>query len=178
MTQAPTTHYAVLNLPSPRPGAKAVTNKEIKTAYRLALLQHHPDKSKTPSSPPTTSIDAIKHAYTVLSSPALRREYDLTLTLMHNSVERTHHTGEEVVDLDDLNYDEGTGQWWRGCRCGEERGYVLSEAELEGTEGRGEGEVVVGCLGCSLVLRVGYGVVQEDEDEDDEEKMADARKKA
>lgn len=72
-------------------------------------------------------------------------------------------TGEEVVDLDDLVYDEVREVYWRGCRCGDSRGFVVSEGELErGMDRNGMGEVLVQCGGCSLWLRVGFGVADED----------------
>lgn len=93
-------------------------------------------------------------------------------------------TGLEMVDLDDMEMiveGEGEGQsdeegggggesvWMRGCRCGDARGFVVREAELEaaaaeaeaGSDMRtpvGEGEVVVGCSGCSLWIRVVFAV--------------------
>ena len=158
-------HYEILHLPAPQPNTKPPSDQDIKTAYRAALLQHHPDKSPLATSQVSSpSIDAIKLAYATLSSPTLRAEYDRSLLLtLHKESTRSHHTGEEVVDLDDLTYEEGEGKWYRGCRCGEERGFVVTEGELEDAEGKGEREVVVGCAGCSLVLRVGFGVVEEGE---------------
>jgi diphthamide biosynthesis protein 4 len=49
-------------------------------------------------------------------------------------------------------------EWTRACRCGMEKGYTILEEELEDAEQRGEGEVLVGCEGCSLWVRVGFGV--------------------
>lgn len=65
--------------------------------------------------------------------------------------------------------DEGEGVWYLGCRCGEERGYVVREGDLERVEGLGEREIVVGCCGCSLWVRVGFGVVEGGDDEEEEE---------
>ena len=76
-------------------------------------------------------------------------------------------TGGEVVDLDDLRWDDGRGVWFRGCRCGEERGFEVSAGDLE--DGLGEGEVVVGCRGCSLWLRVVFGVVEDKGEDEDAE---------
>ena len=49
-------------------------------------------------------------------------------------------------------------QWTRACRCGAEAGFRILESELEDAEGRGEKEVLVGCEGCSLWVRVGFDV--------------------
>lgn len=52
---------------------------------------------------------------------------------------------------------EGQMEWTRACRCGDEDGFRILEEELEDAEQRGEGEVLVGCGGCSLWVRVGFG---------------------
>jgi curved DNA-binding protein CbpA len=175
-------HYNTLNLPSPNQASKPTSSSDIKQAYRLALLKHHPDKSppqlpsknaqrdvQTLSSPPPPSIDTIKTAFRVLSDPTLRAQHDQHLLLQRDPASTPaaagaarFHTGEEVVDLDDLRRDEQKGCWYRACRCGEQRGFVVSEEQLEAEEARGGREVVVGCCGCSLWLRVGFGVVDDD----------------
>lgn len=53
---------------------------------------------------------------------------------------------------------EGQMEWTRACRCGDEKGFRILEEELEDAEGRGEKEVLVGCEGCSLWVRVGFEV--------------------
>jgi diphthamide biosynthesis protein 4 len=74
-------------------------------------------------------------------------------------------TGLETVDLDDLEFveesdssadEEGEETWTRACRCGDYGGFVVSEKELEANAE--DGEVIVGCRGCSLWLRVLFGV--------------------
>jgi diphthamide biosynthesis protein 4 len=162
-------HYAILNLPTPSPNSAAASAEDVKQAYRLGLLTHHPDKTKagtgTSSKP---SVDAIKAAYAVLSDPKLRASYDRELLLSRGttgSKERVFHTGEEVVDLDDLEFDEKEGMWYRPCRCGEDRGYVVTERQLEDEEMKGGREVVIGCRGCSLWIRVGFGVAEYDNPE-------------
>jgi diphthamide biosynthesis protein 4 len=64
------------------------------------------------------------------------------------------------VDLDDLVYDEAEVTWHRSCRCGDDRGFLIRETDLE--EASDIGELHVGCKGCSLWLRVLFGVVEED----------------
>jgi diphthamide biosynthesis protein 4 len=70
------------------------------------------------------------------------------------------NTNSNSNDGDDGDEIERNGQmeWTRSCRCGMEKGYVILEEELEDAEQRGEGEVLVGCEGCSLWVRVGFGV--------------------
>ncbi|KIW03200.1 uncharacterized protein PV09_05426 [Verruconis gallopava] len=159
-------HYRTLDLPTPRESRACLTAEDIKQAYRLALLKHHPDKQgPAQATKDKPSIDTIKAAYGVLSDAKLRTDYDRELLLSNDpsAKEKSFHTGEEVVDLDDLEFDEKLGSWYRGCRCGEDRGYVVTEQHLENEEQRGGREVVVGCKGCSLWIIVGFSSVEEDE---------------
>lgn len=77
--------------------------------------------------------------------------------------------GLEVLDLGDFSASDEDGgdatgsghagtQWTRSCRCGAETGFRILEEELEDAEQRGEKEVLVGCEGCSLWVRVGFDV--------------------
>lgn len=166
------THYELLNLPIPTITSKPPSPQEIKAAYRLALLAHHPDKSSPQlptKNPNVPTIDAIKAAYHALSTPSLRAEYDRTV-LLHpptkSTGQKSGYTGSETLDLDDLVFDEVEGVWYLGCRCGEKRGYVVTEGDLEREERLGGREIVVGCRGCSLWIRVGFGVVEECDDEE------------
>lgn len=148
----PHDYYATLNLSSRRQDP-SLSQTEIKTAYRKALLAHHPDKLKAKSS--QVSIDTIALAYKILSSPDLRQEYDKGLTTTQAS-DKIFHTGLDTVDLDDLHFDESKDVWMHGCRCGDEGGFVVTEDELE--KNAEDGELIVGCRGCSLWLRVLFGV--------------------
>lgn len=193
-------HYEILDLPRPQYHKQANINanadptsrsspETIKLAYRAALLKHHPDKNKNSGSSttgtnlsPSATVDAIKLAYLTLSNPSTRHAYDLSLLTAKPSSASpnspmsarppSHFIGEETLDLDDLAYDDVRGEWYRACRCGQERGFAVNEGELEEEMEKGGREVVVGCRGCSLWVRVGFGVV-DDEDEDDGEKEGD-----
>jgi diphthamide biosynthesis protein 4 len=135
------------------------------------------------------TIDEITAAYKTLSNPALRAEYDRSLLLVRPGLDSgdgarnrvtkggegddIFHTGLETVDLEDLDYmEEGSGGeeeggvWYRGCRCGETKGFLVREGDLEREVE--EGEVLVGCRGCSLWLRVLFGVVDGEEEEGDD----------
>lgn len=159
-------HYEVLRLPYS--SMVQLTTRDIKTAYRQALLQHHPDKLDKLDLPRTNhlhstisiakyTIDDISLAYKVLSDPRARAEYDRELRVrqqgsQHKIADVNAQTGLEVCDLDDLNYDEGQKVWYFGCRCGEGRGFTVTEEELD--REKEHGEVVTGCRGCSLWLKV------------------------
>jgi len=159
-------HYQILDLHSPLSGSSSLDSLALKRAYHNALLKHHPDKS-LPSSPSAPSVDAIKLAFAVLSDPVTRASYDkefLVKRPIENKIMDGFRTGEEIVDLDDLEYDEIQEKWFRGCRCGEPRGYTITEDQLEREEINGNREVLVGCTGCSLWLRVGFSIAHEVEE--------------
>ncbi|KAL4885494.1 CSL zinc finger-domain-containing protein [Aspergillus karnatakaensis] len=191
-TATPSDFYEILNLPLPTPNKSIpYTKQQLKIAYHKALLKHHPDKapsastildtsttplpSHTNSSSQSYTIDEITTAYRTLSDPSLRAEYDRALRLDRDRAARAgggkgtvFHTGLEVVDLEDLDCEEDTGSdggavWYRGCRCGDERGFMVSEEDLEREVENGE--VVIGCRGCSLYMKVLFAV-QDDDDED------------
>ncbi|KAK3329019.1 CSL zinc finger protein [Apodospora peruviana] len=167
---------------------KASKEQFIKRAYRRALLSHHPDKQQTkngahpqpPLSPASSSsssavrrftVDQISQAFAILSNPSQRAEYDRQLLLVQqqnnsnpNSLSggKLFQTGIETVDLDDLSFDDSAKEvcWYRSCRCGNPRGYLIPEADLE--EAADLGELMVGCADCSLWLRVHFAVVDDD----------------
>lgn len=154
-------HYQVLSLVPPTQAGRDVTARDIKLAYRRSLLHHHPDKFKSTATRATNSalssptIDAITLAYKVLSDATARSEYDRLLCLLKsNSSAHSEkpRPGLETADLDDLDYDDLQHVWSRSCRCGNGKGFLLTERELEREVEHGE--VITGCRGCSLWLRV------------------------
>ena len=62
----------------------------------------------------------------------------------------------ETIDLDDLIYDDKQELWYKGCRCGQERGFAVTESQLE--NGAGDGEALVECAGCSLWIRILFAI--------------------
>ncbi|KAJ5406441.1 heme peroxidase [Penicillium sp. CMV-2018d] len=116
------------------------------------------------------TIDQITTAYKTLSDPALRAEYNRSLRLDRLKVaerEKTgdvFHTGLEIVDLEDLACEEAEGAdgdcWYRGCRCGDERGFLVNEEDLE--REAEHGEIIIGCRGCSLWLKILFAVEAEE----------------
>lgn len=161
------THYEVLNLTPALLDTQSDPTPLIKRAYHRALLRNHPDKATTTSSHIFT-IDQITTALNVLSSPTTRSAYDATLRVSRrigtDARDATFQTGVENVDLDDLDFDQGDECWFRSCRCGNSRGYLFREEDLE--EVGDEGELIVGCSDCSLWLRVHFAVMDDDEVEE------------
>jgi curved DNA-binding protein CbpA len=168
-------HYQVLNVSTAVLDAQHDPSALLKRAYHRALLQNHPDKAtssttlgeKTSPKAPY-SIDQITAAFNTLSSPRRRREYDAAARLAAGRTSNRgepeaagFQTGVENVDLDDLAFDDALQSWYRPCRCGNERGYHFNEDDL--VEAGDEGELMVGCLDCSLWLRVHFTVVEEDD---------------
>ncbi|KAK5049552.1 hypothetical protein LTR84_004481 [Exophiala bonariae] len=170
------TYYDILQIP-PSTEWNLHYVDELKRAYRRALLVHHPDKipntvesvdksngnnkPQAPSlstQPPNYSIDEITTAYKVLSNANKRAAYDEALR--RNETDQRGqsgtHIGVEVFDLEDMAYDDDKEIWSRSCRCGDERGYMVAVDDLE--KESQHGEIFVGCLGCSLFIKVMFAV--------------------
>lgn len=176
-TTATHSFYDILQV-APETKRNTLSKDEIKTAYRRALLVHHPDKlpftptgtsldgpskpSETPTATPKYSIDDIIAAYQVLSHPTKRAAYDEAL-LKRNEKDfhgqSGTHIGVETYDLEDMVYDEDREIWSRGCRCGDEGGYKVTVQDLD--KESQHGEIYVGCRGCSLFIKVVFAVEED-----------------
>jgi DnaJ-class molecular chaperone len=97
--------------------------KEIKKAYRSMALRYHPDVCPPPMKEESTRIFVqLNEAYTTLSDPVLRREYDCQLGLGNF---------EKTLKMDGTN-DHVTRSSWQeqilelkrrsGCRMAEKEG--------------------------------------------------------
>jgi diphthamide biosynthesis protein 4 len=159
------TYYQILQLSN---NGKPIDHVKLKSAYRQALLLHHPDK-KCPSpttsnaaarSPPGShgcySIDQISEAFKTLSSATEKADYDRQLARdarrLNTLANASQHLGVESYDLEDLSYNDETTTWLHHCRCGDERAYIVSESDLERESENGE--IYVACKGCSLSIRI------------------------
>jgi len=180
MTYIPT-YYEVLGLPEAFRDDPSLSAQTIRNAYRRALLQNHPDKSTNSNAKAANfSIDQISGAFSVLSDRKSRAEYDKELK--HKAAHdgrrvkgEVFRTGIETVDLDDIETDDTQGIWYRSCRCGDERGFLMRETDLE--EAAEDGEISVGCRGCSLWLKVLFGVIEDVPSDPADDKLGDTRKK-
>jgi hypothetical protein len=176
-------HYDVLGLTPSLVDSQHDPSKLIRRAYHRALLRNHPDKASQAQSQPqvpaegTYTVDRISTAFTVLSSPSQRATYDAGLRVSRRSpvggaaTNSPFQTGVENIDLDDLPFDESDNSWYRSCRCGNDRGYQFREDDLE--EAADEGELMVGCLDCSLWLRVHFAVMEDEPSIGEKDKPGD-----
>lgn len=177
-------HYHILGLSVPSPGSPTARPKsaDLRRAYRNALLAAHPDKKAATAAGKGKgvegyTVDDVKEAYRVLDDPKSRVEYDAWVVrnpqILHTGpTHGANHAGGgqtlsqdfilglDVLDLSDFEETEVGEEieWTRACRCGDEKGFRILEVDLEDAETRGEKEVLVGCGGCSLWLRVGFDV--------------------
>lgn len=142
---------------------KSLSVEGVKHAYKRALLSHHPDKQSSRPAQANSgnlTIDDLTIAYKTLSDPSLRAQYDHGVLLEQKSgsgvSELGRHTGIETVDLEELDVDNETGVWSKSCRCGSKPAYIVTEAELE--KNVEFGELIIGCKGCSLWLKVMFSV--------------------
>jgi diphthamide biosynthesis protein 4 len=180
-------YYAILNLASPHhPNTALPTPAELRRAYKLALLGAHPDKASSTQQGAHT-VDDVKEAYAVLSDAKTAASYHEWMVrnpgALEDSTAQREGGGDgvssdfvlglELLDLSDFDvldpgweFDgeevggEKQMEWTRACRCGDEKGFRILEEELVEVqeEGGNGGEVLVGCGGCSLWVRVGFGV--------------------
>ncbi|KAF2474543.1 uncharacterized protein BDR25DRAFT_301249 [Lindgomyces ingoldianus] len=90
-----------------------------------------------------------------------------TSTSTQTSTPSTSESGISALNPSNTSETEtlATTQYTRSCRCGAEPGFRFSEIELEDALSQGEKEILVGCEGCSLWVRVGFDVVEEAEEE-------------
>lgn len=157
-------HYDVLNLPLTVSTHHSITERDLRLAYRRALLRHHPDKSKTPvTAVANYTVDQITMAYKILSDPVAGAEYRKRHVLHRRSnISATEIStlSCETSDLDDLDFDEQDMAWYRGCRCGKDKAFSISEQELESYAD--EGELVTACQGCSLWLKVTFAKAEDE----------------
>ena len=130
--------YQLLSIP------KNASMAQIKSAYHRTLLQSHPDKKK--SSDPI-DIALIKEAYSTLSNPQLRAEYDA-----QHSYSATPPRPAQVVSLEDFEEVEPEESWRYTCRCG--GSYLITSTLMD------EGEHLIACNSCSEVVWVGYELVE------------------
>ncbi|KAI8980425.1 hypothetical protein BDB01DRAFT_228130 [Pilobolus umbonatus] len=129
--------YSVLGLDR---GADLV---QIKKAYRQLAIIHHPDKSKDSGE----KFKELAHAYSILSDPETRKEYDLNRIEVSDSepeVQQDRETGPDFSHFPDSYY-----QHVRNPDYDVEMECTISLAEaFLGIHKRVQSPVVVMCIAC------------------------------
>lgn len=78
---------------------KGATQEEIKKAYRILAKKYHPDKNKDLNA--TEKFQTISHAYSILSDPAKRKNYD-----KYGTVDEDQWNFEEFMNNCGINFEE------------------------------------------------------------------------
>jgi len=111
------TLYAVLGV------KRTVVVADLKSAYRRAAKQWHPDVCKDPDA--DEQFKLIGHAYEVLSNPIQRRKYDAGLQLAQATApERAQDYADRTGAFQMLDSRQKFG-WKPPLRCG----YILCEGQ-------------------------------------------------
>ncbi|KAI9089616.1 hypothetical protein DFS34DRAFT_654520 [Phlyctochytrium arcticum] len=142
------THYETLEV---QPTATLI---EIRKQFQRLALVFHPDKVVGTGDTNSHELETINKrfqeisaAWKILQDEGRRALYDEHLRGLPMQKPGPVH---DEIDLDDMDYDEGSGAFHYGCRCGDT--YCVTEKELE------EGVDFVSCGACSLRIRILYHV--------------------
>ncbi|KAJ3221125.1 Diphthamide biosynthesis protein 4, partial [Clydaea vesicula] len=136
------------------------TSQEIRQNYLKLSLLYHPDKnqkkvdnlSSDDSDLQTDYFIILNEAYENLKDANRRLKYDKKLNfLKKNKTEILF----DSVDLDDMELNEEKMEYTYNCRCGNL--FILTYQDLE------FGFNQVNCEGCSLILKVDYDVLEDEE---------------
>lgn len=164
------THYQVLKV------ANDADVETVRRAYKERLLQIHPDKNGPDSVTRSrdVSVNMIQEAYRVLSNIGLREKYDSEL-LRKDKKAGIVNLGEglDEYSLDVFDFDENSLTYRLDCpRCQARRGFQILEDLLEDciddvvqpdTKTDLDYHVLVQCISCSLWLKVGFQIAEDEE---------------
>eukprot|EP00943_MAST-04B_sp_MAST-4B-sp1_P009181 g9181.t1 len=121
---------------------------ELKDAYRKIVVKYHPDKGGD-----TAVFQTIQTAWSVLRDPDSRRRYDAEK--LANAIKSFKGIVAAEVPLADFDYDVTEEIYSFACRCGDF--YEIELVDLF------DGVQIVSCNSCSLLLKVMYDEIVEDD---------------
>ena len=99
-------YYSILNV------SNNADEDQIKQAYRALAMKYHPDKNPD-SKAAEEKFKRISEAYSVLSDPQKRREYDFTMSNPFSSSGRTYTYDQNTNPFGD---DIFSSNWWKNWR--------------------------------------------------------------
>ena len=99
-------YYNILNV------SNNADEDQIKQAYRALAMKYHPDKNQG-NKIAEEKFKRISEAYSVLSDPQKRREYDFTMSSSFSSSERTYTYDQNTNPFGD---DIFSSNWWKNWR--------------------------------------------------------------
>ncbi|UTC65159.1 DnaJ domain-containing protein [Treponema sp. OMZ 788] len=99
-------YYNILNV------SNNASEDQIKQAYRSLAMKYHPDKNPD-NKIAEEKFKNISEAYSVLSDPKRRRDYDLSIASPFSSSERTYNYGQNANPFGD---DIFNSNWWKNWR--------------------------------------------------------------
>ena len=99
-------YYSILNVPN------TANEDQIKQAYRALAMKYHPDKNPD-SKVAEEKFKRISEAYSVLSDPQKRRDYDLSMSSPFSSSSRTYTYSQDTNSFGD---DIFSSNWWKNWR--------------------------------------------------------------
>ena len=99
-------YYNILNV------SNNADEDQIKQAYRALAMKYHPDKNQG-NKIAEEKFKRISEAYSVLSDPQKRREYDFTMSSPFSSSERTYTYDQNTNPFGD---DIFSSNWWKNWR--------------------------------------------------------------
>ncbi|PON39592.1 Terminal organelle assembly protein [Parasponia andersonii] len=158
------THYDILSV------KEDATHEEIRTCYRFAILNSHPDKlaNASETSPSHNGSEErffkVQKAWEILSNPRSRALYDSELRSSRQDV-----VTAEDISLEDMMVEDGGDmiELFYQCRCGDyfsvdslelgKMGYPLLRDGSKISLLRGDAlpaSVVLPCGSCSLKVRL------------------------
>ncbi|CAM0951701.1 unnamed protein product [Alopecurus aequalis] len=158
------TLYEVLSV------SEDATYDEVRTAYKSAALNTHPDKARTTLESVVSSSEqhgffCVQEAWEILRYPKSRAEYDKQLQSSRQSIEII----APDIEIDDMTVENSADgvELLYPCRCGDyfsitshelsEMGILVSEdgeIEVQGPDDYVSTSVVLGCGSCSLKARL------------------------
>ena len=99
-------YYSILNV------SNNADEDQIKQAYRTLAMKYHPDKNPD-NKAAEEKFKHISEAYSVLSDPQRRRDYDLGTSTPFSSSEKTYTYGQNTNPFGD---DIFSSKWWKNWR--------------------------------------------------------------